>query len=68
MFKHHTAEVTGVTLQPCGEFFCSCSHDSTWCFYDIPSARVVQTVACGLESACDGMMCRRTTRNGAVPS
>ena len=55
MFKHHTAEVTGVTLQPCGEFFCSCSHDSTWCFYDIPSARVVQTVACGLESACDGM-------------
>ena len=56
MFKHHTAEVTGVSLQPCGDYFCSCCRDYTWCFYDIPSARVVQTVPCGLESVCGEVM------------
>ena len=49
MFKQHSAEVTGVALQPVGDFFCSCGRDGTWCFYDIPAARAVQTVACGLE-------------------
>lgn len=52
MFKQHSAEVTGVALQPVGEFFCSCGRDGAWFFYDIAAARAVQTVACGLEGVC----------------
>ncbi len=52
VFKQHSAEVTGVALQPVGDFFCSCGRDGAWCFYDIAAARAVQTVACGLEGVC----------------
>ena len=52
MFKQHSAEVTGVALQPVGEFFCSCGRNGAWSFYDIAAARAVQTVACGWEGVC----------------
>ena len=44
VFKHHQAEVTGLSLQPCGDFYASCSLDGTWCFYDIDSMRMVQSM------------------------
>ena len=44
MFKHHQAEVTGLSLQPCGDFFASCSLDGSWHFYDIDAMRMVQSV------------------------
>lgn len=50
MFKQHAAEVTGLALQPVGDFFCSCGRDGSWCFYDIPAVKAVTSVPCGLES------------------
>ena len=50
VFKQHTGEVKGLSLQPCGDYFVSCAKDNTWSFYDISSARVLQTFNAGLDS------------------
>lgn len=52
VFKHHTGEVKGLSLQPCGDYFVSCATDNTWSFYDIASTRVIQSFDAGLESTC----------------
>lgn len=48
VFKQHSGEVKGLSLQPCGDYFVSCATDNTWSFYDIASARVVQSFDAGL--------------------
>lgn len=55
ILKNHSAEVTGLSLQATGDFFVSCARDGTWCFYDLTTARLVQTVNAGLKGeGCSG--------------
>ncbi|KAK8801928.1 hypothetical protein WA158_006323 [Blastocystis sp. Blastoise] len=55
VFKQHSDIVTGVCIQPTNSFFADCSLDNTWCFYDIPTARHIVTVAG--DSSYNGMNC-----------
>lgn len=47
ILRAHSEEVTGLALQPTGEFFVSCGRDGLWAFYDVAAARLVQTVRSG---------------------
>ncbi|CBK23997.2 uncharacterized protein [Blastocystis hominis] len=72
ILRAHSEEVTGLALQPTGEFFVSCGRDGLWAFYDLAAARLVQTVRSeksALETAefhPDGLILATGTREGVV--
>ena len=41
----HTAEVTALSVHPCGSFFASASRDQSWAFVDLAAAASVYTVS-----------------------
>jgi pre-mRNA-processing factor 19 len=45
----HSAEVSALTVHPCGSFFASASRDSSWALVDLQSSATVYTVKGGAE-------------------
>ncbi|KAJ3413426.1 hypothetical protein HDV05_008067 [Chytridiales sp. JEL 0842] len=44
-FKGHTSDVTDLSLHPTGDYFASCSNDSTWAFNDIDAGKQILRIS-----------------------
>lgn len=72
-FSEHDSEISAVSVHPVGDYFASFSHDSSWCFYDLPQGRCLRKVESGSNDPyhCgafhpDGLILATGSANGVV--